>query len=1293
MHFQLKTNKLTNSVMLNRKINTVFLFLVFYGVTLGQFRPMENYPSPQVGSLGLYGNIPVSLFTGQPNIFIPLFEAKEGDLTLPISLNYNLSNVKPNRRSGWVGLGWNLSAGGYISRNVRGCYDEVKNTDGVSIGFYDNHSKLQDISNSNNLTVHKENFLTGNNTYEMMSDEYSFNFGKYSGNFYLNEYGEWIVVSDDDIKVEFNSNTGFRDKANLRPEINTIYWSNSWNNNRFFDIFTLITPDGVRYTFGGRYATEYSISYYNRNLSPLIPTTWLLTKIESPKGFHIDLQYEADLPICEIQYSAFSSYTYMDLPDASDNIFSSEFLNIGDRSYTIDNTLGRNKLSGYLIFPVYLKNITTSLATVNLHSGLETVLETETNATENTETLFYWTQTDGANLFQNPITNQTNSPYAQFNALLSGNSALSKNTILSEKLRWRILRGISVVSKDESSAKTYYMEYSNNSRRKLTKIAERIGVYDPVITSVPYNWYDENGFENFGSVNRYSTPVASDYSSKEYKFSYNEQKTFPRYIFSSTDHWGYYNGYTSPGMPTEGERSLSEILLFDENFYSTKAPSYNLNVSQAETLKEIIYPTGGKIGFDYQQNRYSKIVPENPEGELLQENGNAGGVCISAIRNYDNNNALLQTKKYFYAEDIPSYSDYYLTSGILQAKKKYLQNYQFNNGYMSLCSEGGFLTTSANRNDSHISYSTVIEANYDALGNSNGYTRYRYTNYNTDFWGERHNDDKPVFSNVTGVSYYIPVSSRSVERGKLLSIEHFNSSSKPVKTIQYKYQKTESLPIKTLYQEAINIRYSSGTNDFSTSYVAHLAPIYTYRYLLQKEIEICFNTSGEIQQSKEKDYIYNSQKLIQSISTTNSNNVTWKSITKYPSDMSTGVYTTMVTNNILNQPIVETTLTNDKVISSKLTTYKTKGSIFVPEKVFLLETTSPLSSFTNFDGSTKDIHYSNTAETEFIDYDNRGNLVSVLSKNGTFTSYIWSYDYQYPIAEIKNATYAQVSSLLGVDLATIAASTTPDMSKVDGLRVTLPNAFVTSYTYKPLVGMTSKTDPRAVTTRYLYDSFGRLGLVKDNNMNITSQYRYAYQNMPETNITSGSNVPVTGSIIKNDNTYLNINTSATLSITGGSGNIVYNWYLKNSTGTVLQSSLNTGSTIFNFTSTITGILTLQCDVIDYLTNSTVTITKQISCGYGPITATIVTNGTSFTSNQQTGTGSITGTASITVNGGSGNFGYSWALYKNSSVIQRGSLSTFDFICPTAGGYIIECLITDYPGGTSYTTTKNITCEH
>jgi YD repeat-containing protein len=51
-----------------------------------------------------------------------------------------------------------------------------------------------------------------------------------------------------------------------------------------------------------------------------------------------------------------------------------------------------------------------------------------------------------------------------------------------------------------------------------------------------------------------------------------------------------------------------------------------------------------------------------------------------------------------------------------------------------------------------------------------------------------------------------------------------------------------------------------------------------------------------------------------------------------------------------------------------------------------------------------------------------------------------------------------------------------------------------TYTYDPLIGITSKTDQSNNTTFYFYDEFGRLKTIKDNDLNIIKDFDYQYGN-------------------------------------------------------------------------------------------------------------------------------------------------------------------------------------------------------
>ncbi|MEX0273466.1 MAG: RHS repeat domain-containing protein [Flavobacteriaceae bacterium] len=100
-------------------------------VTYGQ-KPYEDQldrmlqipNSPEAMAFQKYGNTPVSLYTGTPNVQIPLHTFKGNELDLPIALTYDGTAIKVEQLATQVGLGWNLNVGGRISRITNGFPDD-----------------------------------------------------------------------------------------------------------------------------------------------------------------------------------------------------------------------------------------------------------------------------------------------------------------------------------------------------------------------------------------------------------------------------------------------------------------------------------------------------------------------------------------------------------------------------------------------------------------------------------------------------------------------------------------------------------------------------------------------------------------------------------------------------------------------------------------------------------------------------------------------------------------------------------------------------------------------------------------------------------------------------------------------------------------------------------------------------------------------------------------------------------------------------------------------------------------
>jgi YD repeat-containing protein len=75
--------------------------------------------SPNTQAVSKFSSIPVSLYTGTPQISIPLYQLNGRGISIPITLNYHASGIKVEEVSSFVGAGWALGAGGMIVRTIK----------------------------------------------------------------------------------------------------------------------------------------------------------------------------------------------------------------------------------------------------------------------------------------------------------------------------------------------------------------------------------------------------------------------------------------------------------------------------------------------------------------------------------------------------------------------------------------------------------------------------------------------------------------------------------------------------------------------------------------------------------------------------------------------------------------------------------------------------------------------------------------------------------------------------------------------------------------------------------------------------------------------------------------------------------------------------------------------------------------------------------------------------------------------------------------------------------------------
>ena len=226
--------------------------------------PNVEPQSPEASSLTRAFDYPVSNCTGIPDINIPLYEIKSGQLSLPISISYHSSGRRVYDKTGAIGLGWILNAGGIISRTIYGDPDDMDD----DIKFPNPWKSAVDLSNQNDYR-----FLAGIENlqfenipqYDTEYDIFTYAVNGLSGNFILKDV----------------YNTKIETLIPKKPYI--INWHQTYSNTAYMsycDYFELIDDNGITYRFGKsiRDGVENFECDYNKKGK----STWMLTEIISP---------------------------------------------------------------------------------------------------------------------------------------------------------------------------------------------------------------------------------------------------------------------------------------------------------------------------------------------------------------------------------------------------------------------------------------------------------------------------------------------------------------------------------------------------------------------------------------------------------------------------------------------------------------------------------------------------------------------------------------------------------------------------------------------------------------------------------------------------------------------------------------------------------------------------------------------------------------------------------------------------------------------------------------------------
>lgn len=176
----------------------VLLCICCFGASLAQTSTKGSVvpPSPEAFSLGRVDFSEANLYAGRANYSVPLYTIREGSFGYPIVLNYTGGNgIRVGEIASSVGLGWNLSYTGAVSRTIRGLADDIHK------GNYLGYIYLPDFPNpalGGGLDTYRK---YSENIYDGQPDLYSLNVGGMSVSFYLDRNKRPVYVEKTDVKV------------------------------------------------------------------------------------------------------------------------------------------------------------------------------------------------------------------------------------------------------------------------------------------------------------------------------------------------------------------------------------------------------------------------------------------------------------------------------------------------------------------------------------------------------------------------------------------------------------------------------------------------------------------------------------------------------------------------------------------------------------------------------------------------------------------------------------------------------------------------------------------------------------------------------------------------------------------------------------------------------------------------------------------------------------------------------------------------------------------------------------
>jgi len=1059
----------------------------------------------------------VNLGTGGINYELPLFDIEQNGYKLPVNLKYSSNGFKVSEIASNIGLGWQISAGGMITRTIKGERDEINyngyTSDAGSFVY-------QDLSDGEipSYDEDPEGFLDALQTliystegvYDSEPDIYSFSFGNNSGSFLFDHEGNIHFIPEQNFQINTTRIVG-NDSAGVSIHILS---------------FEITDADGIIYIFGHTEDNQY-------HEKTLVESFAFYTGLESyyisPADGFYPRKYRTSAKSNTEKYNHYNAWLLQKiiLTDKSeisfDYLIDTVFTYVGTdevfHAWYSQNPLENNGDSGpFLFHDPYV---------VTRYNKFRYACIPRPSEINWDSGKIIFSSTDSQREDINEFTLQDS---------LKNKKGYAINKMIIEDY---LESTVSTIELDQSyfmypggSEFQFYPSYFKRLR------LDRVRIQDKFFS---FNYY-YGELSNLGGL------------------------FFPSRNTSEVDYWGYFKKYTGIGIaprvikpslycyPDDVQNPLYQSIYstfprsnyqgdeyyFDDNLGNNLEP--NPESIKVGMLKTIHLPTGGSIEFEYEPNDF--ILDEN------QITG--GGVRVSKIKKKHADNEDYITIRYEY-ETSPVLSSGRLSTIPQHAKSNY---YSEVNGWDTHFSDKNKFSIRTTRqfstmtdmgaiNGSNVRYTKVTEY-VDGIGRTEYFFNHPFMAEDSELFVDNqlyisrtdilrttfyqapeYPNVPPYLLNLNHRDGAVHLTAPLTEwfSGKLEKEIHFDDQDRKILEKSYHYSIKPTLHPGIFYVQSkyhanmvavwnvFNAEVPVGSFDmFELDIIWGVNRYRTGSILLDKieTFEYFPNSNNIITNLIEYKYYdidqhhgYTMEKKVvnsdQSVQTLNY---------IYPFNYPMGysyIMDQMIALNMLNQPHEIIKYRNNSIAEADLTKYKFFSHNLKPHKVYKLEISEPITNFTpsnQLANGQIDPRYK--LQTELNYSPTTGKLQEVKRTNNNDLAYIWGYKHTLPIAKLENTTFNLVENeLIGMGHTVESLQTKTD-TQLHSIFQTLRNrpamkdVMISSYTHKPLIGMTSETNPSGWTTYYEYDSFGRLHYIKDYYNHYLQKFDYHYKENEQT---------------------------------------------------------------------------------------------------------------------------------------------------------------------------------------------------